>query len=389
MKKVNLLIVSSLLFSTGVGLVGCQVETQKPIPDADKEPVTSNPVKLETPTNFTVVRTENVWTVTFGTVQNASSYLLDIKTDTEILFDDIAVTSGYSLEPIERTGNYIFELSATSEDTEKYLASDVATFEYNVEVLDKKAIEETQYTGILEQGKPVGEFIIDYATGDKFTGLLKDDFTRNKGKHQYANNMYYEGEFDNDLFDGKGLFTWSTTGNHKDGNTYEGEFKAGGFLDCIGTYTTSANYTRPIDYSGIYNFTGKMGSVFGECGKVGTTGQGEFQYGNNSIYKGDLYVQAPWVFLRKGHGFNKWIIPQTSEWITGGNNTLYIYGFEGEFDSINHAWIFGDGIWYFVDAEGEPVSYAKGTWDAGVRLGNAKGELKVRDEFKNAKEIVF
>ena len=383
MKKVNLLMISTLLLCTELGLVGCNNSTLGPNDE------NSDPVKLQTPSNLCITRNQDKWTVTFDSVQNATSYLLDVKTETETLFDDVTIVSGHTLDPISHTGKYIFEVSATSTENEKYLTSDKASFEYNVEILDKKTIGEAFFTGTLEQGKPIGNFTIDYATGDKYVGLLNDDLSRKNGKLQYQNKMYYEGDFVNEVFEGEGLFTWSTTGDHKDGNTYQGNFKAGGFSDCVGTYTTAANYSRPIEYSGIYNFTGTMGPVFGECGKVGTIGKGEFQYGNNSIYQGDLFVQAPWVFLRKGHGFNKWIVKETSGWINGGSDDTYIFGFEGEFDSVDHAWIFGDGIWYFVDAEGNPHSYVKGNWDGGARLGNAKNELKVRDEFKNAKEITF
>lgn len=42
-----------------------------------------------------------------------------------------------------------------------------------------------------------------------------------KGKLQLIKGDVYEGEFKNNLFDGKGIYKW------KNGEFYEGEFKSG------------------------------------------------------------------------------------------------------------------------------------------------------------------
>lgn len=376
MKKTSLLVVSTMLMFLGFQSVSCGGTQEEEV----------KPEKLNQVTNLLVKRTENKWEVTFDEVENATGYLLKVTLEDNALLESTAITSGYQLDVLEGEGNFVFSVIATSTDS-KFENSDATSFDYKVELYNEKETDGIKLTGRVEQGLPIGDFKVVYSDGAIYEGTLTDNFLRNEGTLTYANKMYYSGTFVDDKFEGQGVFSWSTTGNYKEGNTYTGEFKAGGFDGCVGTFTTPANFTRAITDNGILNYTGEMSSTFGQIGKVGTSGTGEFQFANNSIYKGDLFVRGVNDFVRKGFGLNTWIVNENSSWINGAPADTLIYGFEGNFDGIDHAWIYGDGIWYFNDLEGNPKAYIKGNWDGGIRLGDATTELTVLDSFKNATEI--
>lgn len=375
MKKTRLLSVAFVSILSVMALAGCT----GPSENTPKEPT-----KLEEVTNLNVARKDDKWEVTFNASEHASSYSLTIFNEEVKVKEESLTSTTYSMDPIRDTGNYVFTVKAIGDET-NYTSSEGADFTYKVYVYDNEVINNVTRSGVSEQDKPVGTFTLVYAGGATYVGTLTDDFLRKDGKLQYTNNNYYEGHFENDQFSGEGLFTWSMTDDWHDGNTYQGNFINGGFNDQVGTYYTAANWTRPIDYSGIYNWTGVHGSEFGVCGKVGEVGKGEFQYGNNSIYSGDLKVIGKWQYARHGFGYNKWIVIEHGSWITGGSDTKVIDGFEGQF--VETGWIDGDGIWYFKDSDGNPESYIKGKWVGGERKGDATSELKVREEYANATEI--
>ena len=79
-------------------------------------------------------------------------------------------------------------------------------------------------------------------------------------------------------------------------------------------------------------------------------------------------------------------VTEAAGWITGGNAEYTIDNFEGEFDSTGHAWIYGNGIWYFKK-DGQPYGYVKGKWDGGSRLGDSDIELVIQDEYKDAIDL--
>lgn len=404
MKKINLLVVGTLVSILGLGMVSCQgipkEEDDPTIKDPgdnkdEGDPGTgeenpgeeeTKPIKLTSVENLLVLRENDKWKVSFDSVENASGYNLKVSLGEETILSEESITSGYTLNPIAETGDYEFSVTALGDETH-YLDSDPASYVYKVYAYKDEVVNTVKYNGLTEQGVPVGEFTLTYPAGDVYVGTLYNDFTRKDGRLTYANKMYYEGHFENDSFNGEGMFTWSTTGNYKDGNTYVGNFINGGNEGQIGTIYTVNNWTRDMSIGGILNWTGKFGGTFGLGGKVGETGKGEFVFANNSIYEGDLLITADWAYVRQGQGFNKWTVYETAHWITGGSADVYIYGFGGTFNEANGKWIDGDGIWYFKDAEGNPVSYIKGKWDGGNRVGEATTELTVIDEFKDATDL--
>ncbi len=378
----------SLLLS--LGLAGCgekPTETIKPT----ETPATEKPTEVvETPlgeiSNFAVRRNgEGKWVILFDSVEHASHYHLSVKNGEQSFFDD-DVINNQAIEAGTKAGTYSFSLIA-KDTAGTYLDSKAAAFEIKVELLEETDIGGVTYTGRKENELPVGDYHLVYSDGSTFDGILTEDFKRAKGKHQYTNKMYYEGEFNNDQFEGDGMFTWSMSGNWKDGNTYQGKFLGGNYNDQVGSYYTAANWTRPVDYNGILNFTGTMGPAFGAPGKAGTTGKGEFSYANNSIYSGDLLKgNGDWEFYRCGWGKNTWTVSEAAGWITGGDASYTIDNFEGVFDAPTHGWIYGSGIWYFKK-DGKPYGYIKGDWDGGNRTGNSTIELTVQEEYKDALDL--
>ena len=367
MKKINYLVVGMLALLVGSQISGC-----------------NNKVQLEAVSDLKVTRVNDKWNVTFSGVENASTYDLTIKNGDVVVASESLNTTPYTMDPIVETGIFTFEV-VTKGKNSSYIDSEVSKTTYEVHVFDNEVNNGVTFNGVSENNVPVGTFTVTYSDGAKYVGTLTENYLRDEGKLTYSNNMYYEGHFVNDLFEGEGMFTWSTTGDWHDSNTYVGQFKAGGFNDQIGTYYCSANWNRANDYGGLLYFSGMMGPTFGIAGKVGTTGKGGFQFANNSVYEGDLFVTGDWAYARDGFGFNKWIVNENSSWISGGSDSLLIHGFEGYF--TKDAWIKGDGIWYFNDNNGNPYGYIKGNWENGTRLGDASSELVVRDEFKNTIEI--
>ena len=345
---------------------------------------TISKTKLASVENFKVNRNEEgKWVFNFDTVENALSYHLTGVVGENSFFEG-DVTNDQVVEAGEEAGTYIFSFIAQNPD---YLDSEAATYEIAVEIYNETDIGGIKYTGRKENEVPVGNYHLVYGDGSTFDGTLTADFKRANGKHQYTNLMYYEGEFNNDAFEGEGMFTWSTTGDYKDGSTYMGKFVGGNYNDQVGTFYTAAYWTKPVDYNGILTFTGTMGPAFGAPGKAGTVGKGEFSFANNSIYSGDLLKgNGDWDFLRQGWGKNAWTVTEAAGWITGGNAEYTIDNFEGEFDSTGHAWIYGNGIWYFKK-DGQPYGYVKGKWDGGSRLGDSDIELVIQDEYKDAIDL--
>lgn len=256
------------------------------------------------------------------------------------------------------------------------------------------------WTGRVVDGKPEGPGVLHYGLGEGktvFTGFLNEDWTPKYGRYQYGNNMYFEGSFEhvNDGVGNYGRFTWSTSGDFRDGNTYIGgvTWNGEGGFDNQNQYGATycpaywkwqrgelaKSYNGLLYWSGLYG-----GRGFGFAGKVGEVGQGMFQFGDNSIYTGDLRCDAEWGFTRIGWGWNEWIVDEYSAWITGGSADLLIVGFEGEFDG--NPWIKGNGTWYLKNASNE-ILYIKGTWNGGTRTGDATRDLPLR--FAGATEIVL
>ena len=79
--------------------------------------------------------------------------------------------------------------------------------------------DEYKYEGNFQNDKKNGKGLVIYSTGDQYIGEFKDDQLSGHGNYIWNNGDSYEGEFTDGKINGKGLYKW------KDGGEYEGEYK--------------------------------------------------------------------------------------------------------------------------------------------------------------------
>ena len=251
-------------------------------------------------------------------------------------------------------------------------------------LLDTK--ENTKYEGEFKNGLFHGQGLFKWIEkNDVLDGTFENGYPI-EGKYTFSNSNYYEGEFNKDWkFHGKGLLNKSIFNEDGTVNTYgilyEGEFKNGNTANCFGKITfdqTNTNY-------GCIWFEGEMNA--NQNIAVGQTGEGLVRYDDNSTYVGDLYVKSTTNFIRQGKGtqyFEKCTTLTSASF--GGPINVKLSKFNGEFDGVSHGWIFGNGIVYFDDENGNPVGYISGNWEGTDRIGDWVGRWKkdyILEEYRN------
>ena len=282
--------------------------------------------------------------------------------------------------------------------------------------------EERLYTGYMIDGVPNGEGTLTWVNtncvyegefvdgkyegkgtfywknlGDSLTGTFKNNCPLS-GKYVYSNTMSYTGEFNSAWqFHGQGSFDWNTyneDGSIKEyGWLYEGEFINGSPSGCVGKITFSEARKNP-NSEGIHWFEGVLDGF--PSIKKNQNCKGKIVFSDKSIYEGDLLYDENGAWLRYGEGIQYFY---TSSNYTGAsvggdiNDLLYCY--KGQFDSINHSYIYGNGVMYICDSNLNPVAYIKGCWDGTTRtadwlpqLGEWSDDLLL-EEYKNVQEIPF
>ena len=70
-------------------------------------------------------------------------------------------------------------------------------------------------------GNSQGTFIVHYATGNVFEGNYENDLRNGNGKYTWSDGSVYEGNWENDYQNGYGKYTWSN------GHVYEGNYENG------------------------------------------------------------------------------------------------------------------------------------------------------------------
>lgn len=334
---------------------------------------------LTAPADLNVVHSfedaEN-WMITFASVSNATKYYLKVENkDGGIVVDEKQFVSGDKITALTEDGDYVVKVKASAEnkvaDYVEYLDSEYATFDYKVEHYVDKDINGVKFTVAVEQGKPFGQAKLVYTDGAIFTGTLTEDFQRAEGKHVFPNNMYYEGKFANDTYeDTNGFFSWSTTGDYRDGNSYRGVFKNGTTDGQIGRIETIAFHNNG---NGLQYFEGTIQGMAEP--KIGSTGKGKINFGAQ-YYEGDIFIKSSWTPERVGQGQNVWTGIENSGWMSGNTNvsadllnTKHFDRYIGGFDTINHGWFYGKGVMYILNEDNTPYGYIAGTWDGANLVG--------------------
>ena len=407
MKKINLL---TVLMAFSLGVVGCNnqnnsiseelpsssivedssstnnessssVEDSSSIGESSSEDSSSTEKEaLQAPTNLNVVRSSDdnsKFVISFDDVLNASGYKVAIFKDDTTIMDYVEIISGSTINAVNDEGNYVIKVIAIGNET--YNDSSAAEFTYSIENwVDKEDEKGGKWTVLVEQGKPVGKAKYVYNDGAIYEGLVNDDFTRKEGRLTYTNKMYYEGKFVNDNFEAEnGFFSWSTTGDYKNGNSYRGKFVNGTPNGQEGTYTFPSFYN---DGTGLQYWTGVIeGFAFPA---VGATGKGKINFGNQ-YYEGDVIYLGDNNFQRVGQGENVWSGVENCGWFANyTNQTAEVLNekvfdrYVGGFDTVNHGWFYGKGIMYIKNANGTPYGYVVGNWDW------AAGSLTKDETFK-------
>ena len=392
----------AMLLTVGM-MVGCggnvnsSSNTSTPINTSTPNVTSSSSTIVETPTsssskvavalanveNLNVVREGENLVVTFDAVENASGYKLKVTLNDEEVVAETDVVSGAIVTPFEAAGDYVVSVKAVG-DNEIYLDSNYGNFTYN-DTIWENHVDENGHTwnARLEQGVIIGEASVLYSWGDTYVGTYNADFTRLHGKYQYSNNMYYEGDFVNDAFEGYGVFSWSTTGNIADGNSYEGNFVAGSSHGQYGTYRWPSYYN---------NGTGMQyweGIMEGMCWpRDNETGKGKMNFGGQ-YYEGDVLHVAGDNFQRVGQGENIWTADEACGWFAGyTNSTADVLGtkvfdrYVGGFDTVSHAWFYGNGVMYIKNSDGTPYGYVVGNWDWAI------GSLTEWKDFDPSKDLL-
>lgn len=250
------------------------------------------------------------------------------------------------------------------------------------------------YTGEFKYGKYDGQGLFEWRNDkNKFEG----EFRNNEpyyGKFTYENTMSYTGYMSNWQFHGQGAFDWNTY--FSDGTVkaygwlYEGEFKNGTMAGCRGKVTfTCARDGKNSD--GFYWFEGLMDGFPNV--KKGQQGKGKLVFGDKSFYEGDIYYDQAGVPQRFGKGIQYFYKGDNfSAGNIGGNLNDKIYAYEGQFDTIDHQYIYGNGIYYISNQANEPVGYMKGEWDVFNRIAAWQGEFDeslIWDDYKGLNEIPY
>lgn len=251
------------------------------------------------------------------------------------------------------------------------------------------------YTGEFKNGLYHGEGLFEWRNnGDSLKGTFENNNPK-EGKFTYKNTMSYTGEFNSNWqFHGQGTFDWNTY--KQDGSVaaygwlYEGEFRNGTMINCVGkiTFTVARNGTNG---EGIHWYKGLMSGFPGVA--VAQYGEGFIKFGDGSTYEGDLYVKNANEFLRVGQGtqdFTKCTTLSSADF--GANHDAKLVKYVGSFDGINYGWMYGNGVVYFNDLNGNPKGYIKGFWNGTTRMGDWNGEWKednLLEEYRSTLELEY
>ena len=127
---------------------------------------------------------------------------------------------------------------------------------------------------------------INYENGDKYLGSIFNNKKEGRGKMIYKNGGSYQGEWSNDLIDGKGIYNYKN-GNKYDGYFFEGKRNGKGIM----IYNNGSKYDgewKNDVFNGfgiLYYIDGRR--YIGEFQNDKLHGKGVMYYKNGDKYEGD------------------------------------------------------------------------------------------------------
>lgn len=222
-----------------------------------------------------------------------------------------------------------------------------------------------------------GRGVVTYTDGNKLEAVF-DKGNPVFGKWTYSNGMFYEGQFNSQWkFDGSGVFDWSTPESIS--NMFEGTFVNGSCANQLGKMTY---IPARINDNGIQFFEGHMSSVEGAM-MVDEIGNGAIRYAPDDYFSGEIMfstMKNDWI--RIGLGLETWSGLPTWGGLYGNfingefkNRKVFLDCYYGQYDALNHVWIYGNGVWCYKFADGTPACYMKGFWNGTEFIKNWDGEF--------------
>lgn len=259
-------------------------------------------------------------------------------------------------------------------------------------VVDLDIGGQRKYTGYVDNNdKPQGEGTTIFKTGDKLTGYYNDgDPVR--GKMIYVNGNTYTGEFNRWLRHGYGKLDWSQ--GSVIGNYFEGYF----MNDSCALQPGKMTYIDGrLNTPGIHYYVGYM-SINQGIMQPDEIGEIKFKFNETDIYEGQgLFDSQKNEWLRIGLGKETW---GGQEERGGGYDSfedglyegkkVFLDMYLGSYDSKNHDWMYGNGVWCYKYDDGTPACFIKGFWEGEKFIKNWDGDfsrnLNVPDKYLNAPE---
>ena len=124
--------------------------------------------------------------------------------------------------------------------------------------------------------------------GRTYIGMFKNNNFEGKGKYLFSDGSYYEGEFKTGEYDDQGTFQWAF------GDKYIGQFK-NGKMNGIGTYYSKLNYTLYGDFKDKIVNNGSLEIYDDDDGTHILTFSGTFDT-NYPSYKGNVeYINTDYI----------------------------------------------------------------------------------------------
>ncbi len=108
--------------------------------------------------------------------------------------------------------------------------------------------------------------------------------------------------------------------------------------------------------------------------KEGSSGYGEIRYQEGSVYRGSL-IFLNGKFEKYGFGEQNFLKSTIGCEDIGGPDNGVLYKFIGCYDYRKTRWICGNGIFYFLDKQGNPLAFCKGFFKGTDRMGNWRGSF--------------
>lgn len=107
-------------------------------------------------------------------------------------------------------------------------------------------------------------------------------------------------------------------------------------------------------------------------------GFGKIRYPEGSVYEGDLLYNGDF-FGKMGFGEQEFTHSVVESGAFGAPSDLKLFKFIGYFDCKKCDWMWGNGIVYFNDANGNPKAFIKGFFNRTKKVKEWKGEFSQKD----------